>query len=67
MLSALQDLRMKANFGAVIWFLVALVFTGAVIWLGIGARIWGGAFLGAASFCLEIWLMQYWWRKAPLD
>lgn len=45
------------------WFLLALASTGCVIWLGIGARIWGGALLGIAVFCLEAWLIQRWWRQ----
>lgn len=45
------------------WFLLALASTGSVIWLGIVARIWGGALLGAAFFCLEVWLIWRWWRQ----
>ena len=44
------------------WFLLALISTGSVIWLGIGAWIWGGALLGVAFFCLELWLIRRWWR-----
>lgn len=43
------------------WFFLALTFTGGVIWLGIGARIWGGALLAVAFFCVEIWLIRRWW------
>ena len=46
------------------WFLLALISTGGVIWLGIGARIWGGALLGTLLFVLEVWLIQHWWRRA---
>jgi len=45
------------------WFLLALASTISVIWLGVGARIWLGALLGVAVFCLEIWLIQRWWRR----
>jgi hypothetical protein len=45
------------------WFLLALTSTGGGIWLGIGARIWGGALLGVAFFCLETWLVRRWWRR----
>jgi len=45
------------------WFLLALAFTGGVIWLGIGARIWTGALLGAAVFSLEVWLIWRWWQQ----
>ena len=44
------------------WFLLALVSAGGVIWLGIGARIWGGVLLGVAFFCLEAWLTWRWLR-----
>ncbi len=46
------------------WFLPALILSGGVIWLGIGARIWGGAVLGATFFCLEVWLITCWWRQS---
>jgi hypothetical protein len=46
------------------WFLLALVSTTCVIWLGVGARIWGGASLGVAFFCLEVWLVRRWWRRS---
>ena len=45
------------------WFFLALTLTGGVIWLGIGAGIWGGALLGVAFFCLEIWLIRRWWQR----
>ena len=45
------------------WLLLALVSAGGVIWLGIGARIWGGALLGVMFFCLEVWLIRRWWRQ----
>jgi hypothetical protein len=45
------------------WFLLALATTCCVIWLGIGARIWGGALLGVAFFCLELWLVWRWWQR----
>jgi hypothetical protein len=47
------------------WFLLALATTGGVIWLGIGAKIWGGALFGVAFFCLELWLIRRWWRVRP--
>jgi hypothetical protein len=47
------------------WFLLSLTSAGSVIWLGIGASIWGGALLGTAFFCLELWLIRRWWRSVP--
>lgn len=44
------------------WFLLAIASTGCVIWLAIGSKIWGGALLGVAFFCLEAWLIHRWWR-----
>jgi hypothetical protein len=45
------------------WFFLALISEGGVIWLGVGARIWGGALLGAAVFYAEVWLIRRWWRQ----
>ncbi len=63
LLSGWQDLRRRFSLGSVFWFFIALLFAGGVIWLGIGARIWMGALMGAAVFCSEAWLIQRWWRR----
>lgn len=70
LLSGRQDLnrarreRLDVPFGlgAAFWFSLALLFAGAVAWMGVGAEIWGGAFLGVTLLCLEIWLIYRWWR-----
>ena len=46
------------------WFLPALVFAGGITWLGVAGGIWPGALLGLGVFCLEVWLIQRWWRVA---
>lgn len=58
-----QDLRPAVGASSAFWFLLALASTVGVIWLGVGARIWEGALLGVTFFCLEIWLIQRWWRR----
>lgn len=62
--SGRQDLELQADAGAVFWFFLAFLSAGVVIWLGFGARIWGGALLGVAVFCSEAWLIRGWWRKS---
>ena len=46
------------------WFLLALASACCVAWLGVGSRIWTAALLGAAFFCLEIWLIRHWLKSA---
>jgi hypothetical protein len=64
LVSGWQDVRGKVGLGSAFWFLLTLISTGGVIWLGVGSRIWGGMLLGITVFCLEIWLILRWWRKA---
>jgi hypothetical protein len=63
MISGRQDLGHRFKLGSVFWFFLALLFTGGVIRLGVGAKIWGGAVLGVILLCLEIWFIQRWWRQ----
>jgi membrane associated rhomboid family serine protease len=63
LVSGRQDLRLRFGIGSAFWFLLAVLSSGGVIWLGIGARIWGGALLGVMFFCLEVWLIRRWWRQ----
>jgi hypothetical protein len=64
LVSGWQDVRRKFGLGSAFWFLLTLISTGGVIWFGIGARIWGGMLLGITVFCLEVWLILRWSRKA---
>src|SRR5579863_845156 len=72
LLSGRQDLnkarrqKLETPFGllAFFWFSLALFSAGAVVWLGVGARMWGGALLGPTLFCLEVWVLRHWWGKA---
>lgn len=65
LLAGWQDVGKKFGMASsAFWFVVGLIFSGGVIWLGIGARIWGGMLLGIAVFCLEVWLILRWWRRA---
>jgi hypothetical protein len=60
-----QDVGKKFGMGSsAFWFVPSLIFSGGVIWLGIGAEIWGGMLLGITVFCSEVWLILRWWRKA---
>jgi hypothetical protein len=64
LVSGWQDVKRKFGLGSTFWFLLTLISTGGVIWLGIGARLWSGMLLGITVFCLEVWLILRWWRKA---
>lgn len=64
LVSGREELSPPPSWGAAFSFFLALFSTGGVIYLGIGAQIWSGAVLGAASFGLEVWLIWRWWRKA---
>ena len=55
-----QDSRPRFGFACCFWFLLALYSAGAVIWLGVGGRIWEGALAGTAVFCSEVWLIWRW-------
>jgi membrane associated rhomboid family serine protease len=63
LVSGRQDSRLRFGIGSAFWFFLALLTTGGVVWLGVGAGIWGAALLGMAFFCLEVWLIQRWWRR----
>ena len=64
LISGLQDLRvLRFSLGAVFCFFLALLSAGGVVWLGIGAGIFGAALLGGTIFCLEVWLIRRSWRK----
>ena len=63
MVSGWQDSRPHFGIGCWLCFFIALYAACGVVWLGIGARIWGGALLGAAAFCLEVWLIWRWWHE----
>lgn len=45
------------------WFILALASSISVVWLGVGAGIWGAALLGVTCFCSEIWLIRAWWKR----
>jgi hypothetical protein len=63
MISGWQDMDPNISGGSTLWFILALTITVDVIWLGVGAKIWAGALLGATFFCLEVWLIWRWWRQ----
>ena len=58
-----QDLRSRATLAPIFWFSLALTSTAGVVWLGFGARIFGGALLGAVVLCSEVWLIRRWWQR----
>ena len=64
LVSGRQDLGPGVGTGSAFWFFLALLSAGGVIWLGVGAQIWGGALLGTACFCFEVWLIQRWRRRS---
>jgi membrane protein implicated in regulation of membrane protease activity len=63
LISGRQSLKHESLLGTVFSFLMAFIFIGGAIVLGIGAEIWGGALLGIAFFCLEIWLIWRWYER----
>jgi hypothetical protein len=58
-----QDLRpLRFGLSCVFWFLLAVVSGGGVVWLGVVEGNWGEALLGVAALCLDVWLINHWWR-----